>query len=539
MRTRAFSTTLHLFAIVVFITTLFAAVHLPVQAEANALGAAPVTTITVNSTADPDVSDSRTCLTYTPCTLRRAVIQARSLPASKKPVLIAFDIPTRDAGYDSIKGIWKIQFSGISASANAALRYINGDTIIDGSTQVGGRATGPKIILVGSGTGQKDGLKLGETQTQNNNEIRGLGFQNFATSVYINSNHNLIESNWFGLNDAGNAPYLRNGNPQDGSGSAGVALSDGTTANTLQNNVFLGFDGVAAAIRGQSNSFLNNYVGTAADGSVPGKATDPSLICTTDDWLGGGGISIEGVIYSGTNHHIAGNIFAGLRQEIFAMSTQPDAIRVSGTYHLIENNKIGVDSKNKEVGVCGRGIFLSGSPHDMQVRNNNIVETRLSAISLNDPLYDEVLLRNNTIKKNSDWLSVEGNSKPESAIQLGTSLPDPLELFVPARVTQINGTIVKGTSGTGSPCPKCNIEVFLDDTDGVVEALKSLAVVTADANGNWTATLPAKLTAQQGLRTTSTTAQFNTIANISKNTTSGLSELYKSGSKLYLPLLKK
>lgn len=494
-----------------------------------------VTTIVVNSTSDPDVNDSRTCLTHTPCTLRRAVIQSRGLPAAQKPVLIAFDIPTTDPGYNSALGVWKITFSGYSSAANSTLRYLTGNTIIDGRTQPGGRTNGPKIILYGPLTGTKDGMKLGETSTQNNNEIYGLAFQNFATHIHLNSNNNKIEDNWFGLNDTGTAPLLRNGNPQDGSGSTGISVSDGSSGNTIQNNVFLGLDGVAAAIRGSSNQFVDNFVGTAADGGVPGKVSDPDLLCSTDDWLGGGGISIEGVIYSGTNHHIAGNIFAGLRQEIFSLSTQPDAIRVSGTRHLIENNKIGVDSKNAEVGVCGRGIFLSGSPHDMEVKNNRIVESRLSAISLNDPLYDAVLLRGNTIKKSSGWPSVEGNPKAEDAIQLGTSLPDPLEKFVPARVTKIAGTAVSGTSGQGSPCANCVIEVFLDDSDSVVEALQSLAVVTADANGNWSAVLPAKLPAGHGLRTTSTTSKFNTIQNISANTTSGLSQLYLPQSFLYIP----
>ena len=109
----------------------------------------PVTTITVNSTSDPDNSDSRTCLTHTPCTLRRAVIQARLLAPALKPVLIQFDIPTSDPGYNASLQIWKIQFIYFSSGSNAALRYLNGSIIIDGSTQPNGRADGPKIILVG------------------------------------------------------------------------------------------------------------------------------------------------------------------------------------------------------------------------------------------------------------------------------------------------------------------------------------------------------------------------------------------------------
>jgi hypothetical protein len=494
------------------------------------------TVITVNSGTDPDTSDGTTCST-SPCTLRRAVIQARN---SAKPVLIRFDIPAQvSEGYNSALQVWKIQFSGISSAANATLRYLNGNIIIDGSTQPGGRTTGPKIILVGSGTGQRDGLKLGETGTQNSNQILGLGFQNFTTHIYLNSDSNLIEDNWFGLNDEGTGVYLRNNNPQDGSGSAGIAFAGGTGAaefNTVQNNVFAGFDGVAMAVRGGSNTVSDNYVGTQADGNVV-KNPNPALWCTTEDWLGGGGLSVEG-----TNQHIENNIIAGLRQEIFVLSQQPDALRVTVTGitgHTIQNNRIGVDVDNTEVGACGRGIYLSGDMQGTVIADNTIINTRLSGISLNDNLYDACTLRRNVIKQTNSWPAVQGNPKPEDAIQLGPLLPDGYELFQPAKVTAINGTAVSGTSGDGSACPNCVIELFLDDSDAITEALQSLAVVTATAQGTWSAVLPAALTQGQGLRTTSTSAQFGTIPNISKDTTTGLSRLYGVTYKVYLPMVKK
>jgi hypothetical protein len=109
---------------------------------------------------------------------------------------------------------------------------------------------------------------------------------------------------------------------------------------------------------------------------------------------------------------------------------------------------------------------------------------------------------------------------------LGPSIPDSFRNFNPARVTEIDGKNVKGTNGIGSPCPKCVVELFLDDKDGIKEALESLAVVTADNNGNWTATLPSLLAADERLRTTSTTATYNTIPNKRAGTTTGLSGLY-------------
>jgi hypothetical protein len=104
-------------------------------------------------------------------------------------------------------------------------------------------------------------------------------------------------------------------------------------------------------------------------------------------------------------------------------------------------------------------------------------------------------------------------------------------------VTTLNGTAVSGVSGDSSACPNCVIELFLDDTDAITEALQSLAVITATADGSWTATLPFALANEQGLRTTSTSAQFGTIPGISKGTTTGLSKLYGVQYRIYLPLV--
>lgn len=519
-----------------FILSQMAAQETAVALTTNAPTTNPVTTITVNSTSDPDTSDSRTCLTYTPCTLRRAVIQARNLPANEKPVLIAFNIPTSDPGYNASLQIWKIEFSGISSTANATLRYLNGSIIIDGSTQPNGRTSGPKIILVGPGTGQWDGLKLGETVTQNGNEIRGLGFQMFKTHIYVNSASNVIANNWFGLSDDGTGIVLRGGGEDDGSGNTGVSVGANVANNVIQQNVFTGLAGVAAAINGNDTTFSDNYVGTIANGTVPDKETDPSLICLQWDWLGGSGISL-----SGNRNLVENNIFAGLRIAVVPPTTQADTIRMSGDNHIIRNNKIGLDVNNTEVGVCGRGIYLLGGTKFNQITTNRIIRPGLSAISLNDTptvsTSDANTLRGNVIKKLTPWGEIEGNNSPEDAIQMTKSLPDAFRNFRPAQVTSINGENVSGTAGAGSPCPNCTIELFRDDTDAITETLQSLAVVTANASGNWAATLPAALTDGQGIRTTSTTTQNNTIPGMSLGTTTGLSVLYAPSYKVYLPMI--
>ncbi len=495
----------------------------------------PATTIVVNSGLDLDTSDGTTCATQ-PCTLRRAVIQARNSP---KPVLITFDIPATAAeGYDADLQIWKIQFIGISSNANATLRYLNGDITIDGSTQPGGRADGPKIILVGPGTGQWDGLKLGETGTQNANVIRGLAFQMFKTHIYVNSSSNAIEDNWFGLSADGTDIVLRGGGADDGSGNTGVSVGANIANNVIQRNVFSGIAGVAAAINGNNTTFAQNYIGTIANGTVPGKLTDPNLICTQWDWLGGSGISV-----SGDGNLIAENIFAGLRIAVEPPTIQADTIRLGGDNHVVQNNKIGLDAANAEIGVCGRGIYLLGGTEFNQIITNQIIRPGLSAISLNDtPVVstsDANTLRGNIIEKLTPWGEIEGNNSPEDAIQMTKSLPDAFRNFEPGQVTEIDGTAVSGTSGVGSPCPNCIVELFLDDTDTITEALQSLAVVTANASGNWTAVIPTELAAHQGIRTTSTTTQHNIIPGMSLGTTTGLSVLYISNYQAYLPMVRK
>ena len=508
--------------------TATAAPHLPTTPYA--------TTITVDSSRDVTTSLSERCDTHTPCTLRRAIVQARLLAPEARPVLIQFNIPTEDVGYNASLQVWELEVK--STSDPAVFRTIEGGQItIDGTTQPNGRATGPKIILVGPSTGNKNGLIVGVNSAggHDGNTIRGLGFQNFKDHITINSNNNTIEHNWFGLTSNGQLPYLRNNNAQDGSGSGGLVFISGCTGNVAQHNIFLGFDGVAIALRGNGNTVRQNWVGTNASGLVPGKQTDPSLLCTTEDWLGGGGFSLDG-----PNHIVEQNRLAGLRQEIFTISTQPDAMWVQSTCTgcIIANNEIGIDEGGHEVGVCGIGFDLTNTKQ-VQVVDNILAETYNSALFLNGATYDANTLRGNIIRRSTPWLVPQSSPKGDDAILRFTGLPDPLEFFNPAKVTNINGTAVSGTAGENSPCPNCIIELFLDDNDGINEALESLAVVTAAGDGTWSATLAAPLPTGFGIRTTSTTAQFNTISNISKDTTVGLSVLYGIGYDIYLPLVVK
>ncbi len=490
------------------------------------------TVITVESTAD-DYTDgySKTCLNATPCTLRRAINQAHNLSAGERPVTITFDIPITDPGYNSTLGVWKIEITGSSAYD---LRELYGETIIDGDTQPGGRENGPKIIVNGMGN-HNNGFIL----RQGGNIIRGIAMQDFKTThITMSSNNNEVEDCWFGLSDDGTT--LSSGDDTEPEGGSGVAISANMDGNEVRDSVFAGFFGVAAAIRGDNAVFSGNRVGMRADGTVPVPAQFDYHPCLSGAWVGGSGITIEG-----NDHQIGGptpaegNIFAGLFLDLSPTATQSPAMDVSGTGHTIQNNVIGLDVTQELIGVCGRGLDFASGPQDMMVSDNTIVQTGLSAIVMNNNQLNGNTLRANIIRRESPWPGKQGfNDFSEDAIAFGPHVPDALRSFQPAMVTEIDGTSVSGTSGDGSPCPLCVIEVFLDDNDMITETLQSLALVTADASGNWSATLPAALGDGEGLRTTSTVPDTFTIIGLDTGTTSRLSsDLYGAVRRVFLPVV--
>jgi hypothetical protein len=486
--------------------------------------------ITVTSSAD-DYTDgnSKKCsdVPADECTLRRAINEAYVL-AGSQPIYIHFNIPTTDPGYDATLQAWKIQLTGSTAYP---LRELNGQTILDGSTQTGGRPDGPKIIVDG-----RNDKNYGLITRQDGNEIRGLALQNFKTAhVSLSSSANMVEDCWFGLSDDGTT--LSSGSDTEPEGGSGVALMGTTSYNTVRNNVFAGFFGVAAAIRGDAAIFAGNRVGTRAGGTVPIPAQFDRHPCLSGAWTGGAGITVEG-----DDHQIGGpaagdgNLFAGLFLDVAEGTTQRPAMDVSGHGHLIQNNVVGLDANDDLVGVCGRGMDFGSEPQDMEVLDNVIVEPALSAILMNGVLLNGNTLQGNLIWRENAWPGEQGfNQFPEDAIAYGRTVPDALKNFAPALVLDVVGVNVSGTSGPGSPCASCTVEVFLDDTDGVTETLQSLALVTADSSGNWAATLPAALEVGQGLRTMSTVPDTFTITGLDAGTTSNLSVLQGAAYQLFLP----
>ncbi len=492
---------------------------------------APTYWLTVTTTSDAGGSDpnSERCETHSPCTLRRAINEARWHSAADEVFHIAFAIPDTDPGYDAAHGVWIITVnSDNSGSETHAFRELGtyGQVIVDGTTQPGGRdlADGPRIILRG------DNEKGAFTLTGGRNVIRGLAFQGFANNMITipATDENLVEQNWFGLNVAGDDIYLRNPlMPEDGSGEAGIYAqmsgSHGAT-NTLQSNVLVGFKGVAISVQGNDNFVLSNTVGTRADGAVPDIRFDRKCKANARayNWFAGAGIDIYGHRNLVAYNRVVGLLFWSNDP----LNTPDDAINVTGRDHVVRHNVIGVTSDGVPFGTCGEGISVGGisGGHAIQVISNTVIGAQGAA---------GIYVTGGPLGYDLNGVTVQGNVILDSKVQafdFGPELPAQLRLFNPAAITQIDGLNVTGTHGADSPCADCVVEIFLDEVDTVTETLESLGKVTADGDGDWSFTLARTLALTEGLRTASTTVVDGQILHpsgvYSVGTTTRISEIY-------------
>ncbi len=494
------------------------------------------TVITVDSAADPDDSGSKSCYLdestlqpASPCTLRRALVEAEYIASYKAvslPIQIRFDIPTTDPQYDSAGGYWTIQITETGQHEVLSGR-IGDSTVVDASTQPdygGNRADKPRILIRGPEENIPEGI--GMIVDGDGSVIRGFGLRRLRQYIQVNGNNNVIEDNWIGFTPDGKEVALNTPDaPEDGCGQSGIKTADNTIGNVVQNNVMAGLRGGAINIGGGDGSYvLSNTIGTRADGTVPEVRLNRKCMPNARyyNWFAGYGIQIFG-----DNHLVENNRVIGMRNYSADPFSSPDsAIAVTGEGVIVRNNIIGQDAAGQSFGVCGEGIAVGGSSgaHDIQVLNNTIVNSwgQAGLFMAGGPYgydYNGVTVQGNIVK--------EGRYK---VFAFSQTLPDTLREFNPAAVTSIDGTSVSGTSGADSPCANCTVELFLDEVDMVEETLESLAVVTADGSGNWTATLPRTLNLDEGIRTASTTATDGQITHPNGDYTAGttvkLSELY-------------
>jgi hypothetical protein len=448
-------------------------------------------TIIVETSEDLPGAVSATCITDSPCTLRRALRQASEAPAAQRPVQIGFNLPTSDPGYDSETGTWL--FEVIATGTDDTLEVEGGSVIIDGTTQPGGRTDGPPIVIDGSP------LTIGGTLPSNNYIVRGLLMLN--NNLIINGSNTFVVDNWFGYTLDGEGIYFPGGGDPNSSQRSGVRLTNRASNVVVRDNRFVGSGGIALDIESSDSIIDGNYIGTRVDGSVPPPPSE-ELRCNENpasgNWFGGGGIQL-----SGSRNQLTNNVIAGLSQ----IGADTTALSMSGAQHLLTGNRIGVDATDTPSYICGFGIQVDGE--FSQVLDNTLSGTASEAFFIGDDGNFGITLQGNEV------------SDVEGYVRYGDQVPTVLIAFNSAAITSVEGTTVEGTSGADSPCPYCTVEVFLEDDDDERETLESLAVTTADADGNWTATLSRAIDTAAGerLRTMSTLNDLNIVAGFEAGTT--------------------
>jgi CSLREA domain-containing protein len=458
-----------------------------------------------------------------PCSLRRAVQEAGALAQSKPealPILIKFDIPTSDGYSSDYGGYWTIALS--DTGDLDALPELGSQTVLDGDTQPGGRTDGPKIVVRGpENVPNGYGLRL----YGDDNLVRGLAFQRLRMHMFVGGSGNVIEDNWFGLSDDGLDLVLRDPeHPEDGTGQSGIIVAENEAHNLIQDNVLAGFRGGAISLGSNDSYVRGNYVGVNAQGVIPVDITYNRLCMPNAryyNWFGGAGVDVYGhrnVI--GGPDEADGNILASmLIRGQDPLATPPDALAIYGGDHLVQNNLIGVDALGQDAGVCGVGLRLKADY--TRYISNTISQSGIYALYQAGTRYDS---NSRTLQGNVVWDS-------DTLLEFDPGIPEDFQNFSPAHVTDITvgagDTSVSGVNGADSPCPYCQVEVFTDDLDETPELLESLAVVTADANGDWSANLGRELTLDEGLRTVVTAQDYGVIEEYYEaGSTSRYSELY-------------
>lgn len=504
----------------------------------------PNTIITVTTSEDTEEDpQTKTCYydgsiysSASPCSFRRALVEASHRPPEDRPILIRFALEPDDPNYDPDTQTWTIVMEG-DYSGSAALEPNNisepdGFVTIDGNTQPGGRPEGPKIII-------NNDYSFGVYSQYN--IIRNLAFNGGGSIILGESQgvggYNTVEHIWSGLEADGESMAFKDvdDHPED---LAGGGISAGSDGNMIRKNVVVGSMGRAIDIDGDDNVVFDNSVGTRADGTVPDVPENlkclRSMTYYESNWYGGWGIQV-----GGSGNEIINNTIAGLDQMQSENDTPPMALEIIGSDHIIEGNVIGVDKAGSFVGVCGQGIKVAGN--GTQILDNIIVDSKSGFVSTEDDDPTEGAIFVNDSSPTFGQITIRGNvviTSPGKVIEFGPAISsdDPLKTFNPAKITGLDETrrIVTGANGDDSPCPDCIVELFLDDLNESEEAWEVLAVVTATAGGDFTATLPYSLPTNAGIRTSSTAQDDVVIGTYGAGTTVGLSKLYVSPADLYI-----
>ncbi len=560
--------------------------------------------------------------------LRLAVQNANIYPGSH---IINFNIPTTDPGYNSIQGIWKISLSSTLPMITHSSILIDGtsQSIFAGNTNI----YGPEIMLDGNNQAWADfafhlynvssitikgfiigrfvvGIQISGTNAQNNtiagnyigcnynatdtlgnthgiyllsgphnNLIGGNSFSlrnivsgnNHVGIRAVNSNNNIIQGNFVGLNRTGNAS-LRNYDGISIEGTSKYNLIGGYTPserNYVSGNVAYGIPVFGAGCN--FNIIAGNYVGTDTTGSFAIQNTYGVLF---DDGASyntlGGRIPGAGNLLSGNSGYgvflynfgtlkdtVVGNLIGTNFSGTLAIPNA-NGIVIDGPsfLHTVENNVIsgnlqmgidihliGTDSNiviNNKIGTDISGLIPLGNQIDgIRIgegpKNNIIGQNGKGNIIANNGGNGITVMTSVDISNSFSSNSIYNNGgmgidlfpAGPTANDAGDSDTGPNNLMnFPTIVSVVNYSgnnwIVSGTLDYTSPLG-CIVELFKAHFNGSGNAQGKifLGSCIANASGNWTDTISG-LTLADNLVSTATdlnnnTSEFSTNTPLSVN----------------------
>lgn len=251
--------------------------------------------------------------------LRQAISDANIYPGTHS---IVFNIPTSDANYHAVQGVWKI------TPASTLPIIMRSNLLIDGTTQTTNQGNtnseGPEIMLDGNHLfGSDFAFHLYNVSGV---IVKGFIIGRFTVGIEISgsSNHNTVVGNYIGCNYNA-TDTLSNTN--------GIEIMGGPNNNTIggntlaDRNIVSGNNHVGIRVANANNNFIKgNYVGLNRTGNGALRNYD--------------GISIEGT----SKYNLIGGYTAAERNYVSGNDAYGIPVFGSGcNYNIIVGNYVGTD----------------------------------------------------------------------------------------------------------------------------------------------------------------------------------------------------
>ncbi|HNW98518.1 MAG TPA: T9SS type A sorting domain-containing protein [Bacteroidales bacterium] len=366
--------------------------------------------------------------------------------------VIAFNIPTSDANYNSSTGTWTITLASY-------LPYItNGNTTIDGTTQTTNQGdtnpNGPEIIITGVNNTIAHAFCIMNTA---NNIIKGITLQRLVCGIQIygaNAKNNHVYGNYIGTNynatdSLGNnigieiisgakhnivgGSSIEERNIVSGNRHIGIRIVN-ADSNIVSGN-FVGTNRTATASLGNydgvsiegtakynnvggNNPALRNIISGNNAYGVPIIGTDAKYNKVFGNYIGtdiNGSAAIPntyGVLFDdGSSYNIIGGDSISYRNIISGNSGYGVFVYNNGTNHnTVKGNFIGTDKNGTLALPNGNGVVIDGAPVYNYIDNNVISGNAQQGIDIHVTYTDNNSITRNKIGTDSSGLLPLGNA---------------------------------------------------------------------------------------------------------------------------------